>query len=626
MAHGLSDQFDVCEVGIKSDTEGEAAPSYERVSQNRVRVRIGRRQHDWDILLHNSGGTSKHCLGLEKLLSLHVLVGLPPKLLQHAIGALDMTEQDLGRFRWLARYFIHTNGALAEAGRLIGNFDLIVATDLETLPAALVLARESGAPVLYDAHEFWPYADLNFRHWEVEFWSAVERDLLAATDFRVTVSPQLARRMSEEYGHEFKAVPNCVSVHSAGAVDIEAALQGQVTREEVIFLFLGVFAPGRGIEDLIRCWAKVDPRARLVLRGPGGEFRSEMVELAGNLGLLDRSVSFPKAVQTSELIEAARQADVGVIPYAPSSINNLYCCPNKLSQYLAAGLPIVCNRTEFVKSVVEENDLGYCVDFNDANMLVQTINHITVSKEDIAKISRRAQQFFLDTFNWEQVSRDMYADLAATVGRKFTTKPRPDLDFSWIEQGREMRQVFEEGGSSLFADTQIQQLHESYSNEIARLNKHVIDQGESYLEELSRLKRHISDQNEIYLAETTRLNNYVNEQSERYSAAHQLYTSEIARLNAHIEKQSERYAAELQIYASRDERRAVDTTVEAMQQDQINLNSDGRAGWKRWCAEIARKLALSPVSRALARRIVGWLPNKVARRVKTGLVLLLDKR
>ena len=634
MAHGLSNQFDVCEVGINSDTEGEAAPSYERVSPNRVRVRIGRRRHDWDILLHNSDGTGKNCPGLEKLLSFHVLAGLPPKLLQHAIGALDMTEQDLGRFRWLARYFIHTNGALAEAGRLIGNFDLIVATDLETLPAALVLARESGALVLYDAHEFWPYADLNFRHWEVEFWSGVERDLLAATDFRVTVSPHLARRMSEEYGQEFTAVPNCVSVHSVGAVDVGAALQRQAVREEVNFLFLGVFAPGRGIEDLIRCWAKVDVRARLVLQGPENEFRREMVELARSLGLLDCGISFPKAVQTSELIEAARQADIGVIPYAASSINNLYCCPNKLSQYLAAGLPIVCNRTEFVKSVVEENELGYCVDFSNYDTLAQTIGHLAMSKEEIADMSRRAQQFFRDKFNWEHVSRDMYGDIAAAVGKKSTTKPRPALDFSWIEQGREMRQVFEEGGSSLFVDTQIQQLHETYSGEIARLNKHVIDQSESYLEELSRLKRHISSQNDIYLAETTRLNEYINEQSERFSTEHRIYTSEIARLTELIKEQGERYSAEQQIYGSRiarpsqyrDERCAGRTLIGTMQQDEINHDLNRRGGWKGWCAASARKLALSSVSRVLARRIVGWLPDKMARRVKTGLVLLLDRR
>jgi hypothetical protein len=130
------------------------------------------------------------------------------------------------------------------------------------------------------------------------------------------------------------------------------------------------------------------------------------------------------------------------------------------------------------------------------------------------------------------------------------------------------------------------------------------------------------------------LNDYINEQSERFSTEHRIYTSEIARLTELIKEQGERYSAEQQIYGSRiarpsqyrDERCAGGTLIGTMQQDEINHDLNRRGGWKGWCAASARKLALSSVSRVLARRIVGWLPDKMARRVKTGLVLLLDRR
>jgi glycosyltransferase involved in cell wall biosynthesis len=130
-------------------------------------------------------------------------------------------------------------------------------------------------------------------------------------------------------------------------------------RDEVLFIFIGGFIAGRGLEDLITAWSRVDKRARLLLQGPDGSFKTEMMELARSLGLFGDRILFPQAVETTELVSAARQADVGIIPYAASSINNRYCSPNKLSQYMAAGLPIVCNHDlEFVRSIVVENGLG----------------------------------------------------------------------------------------------------------------------------------------------------------------------------------------------------------------------------------------------------------------------------
>ena len=218
---------------------------------------------------------------------------------------------------------------------------MIVAADMGTLPVALALADEYGAKVLYDAHEFWPYSLMEFRHWEVEFWSAFDRNLAQCADLRVTVSPQLANVMAQEYGCDFLTVPNCVSRSSVPSLEIDAALQRFANRKRVLFIFLGGFNAGRGIEDLITAWAHVDPQALLLLQGPDNSFKSKMLELARSKGMLDSRIFFPPAVETSELMNAARQANVGIIPYAPSSINNRYCCPNKLSQYMAARLAII---------------------------------------------------------------------------------------------------------------------------------------------------------------------------------------------------------------------------------------------------------------------------------------------
>jgi hypothetical protein len=70
------------------------------------------------------------------------------------------------------------------------------------------------------------------------------------------------------------------------------------------------------------------------------------MELAGSLALGEERVSFPSAVSESELIATAAEADIGLIPYNSAYFIYRPCCPNKLSQYLAAGPPILSSHTE----------------------------------------------------------------------------------------------------------------------------------------------------------------------------------------------------------------------------------------------------------------------------------------
>jgi glycosyltransferase involved in cell wall biosynthesis len=436
MAEGLARDYLLCEIGTYRFNEHGAGPSLQRISDRRYRVRVERNRHDWDWVPPPYDGDGNVSAAARQLALLFMYARLPERALRRVIGAHDADAAVLERFRQLCTYFVNTNGALIEAARLIGSFDVIIAADLESLPAALILGGESKGPVVYDAHEYWPYSYHDFRHWETEFWSGLERALVKVAAIRVTVSPPLAALLSADYGCEFIAVPNCTTVAGAAAVDVQARLR-QRTGGETVFLYQGSFAPGRGIEHLISAWAQVASPARLLLRGPPSPFKREMEYLAQSLGLKGRRVVFPEPVTEDELIAAAGEADVGIIPYEPDSPNNKFSCPNKLSQYLAAGLPIITNELDFVQQVVLENRLGAVVGFRDAAKLAQTVERFS-DRDLLAEMSPRAQAFFQTTFHWEAVSAGLFRKIAAVVG----SHPRParaELDFSWIAAGRDMR-------------------------------------------------------------------------------------------------------------------------------------------------------------------------------------------
>jgi glycosyltransferase involved in cell wall biosynthesis len=461
-AEGLAADFDVCELGLYRVDAAAQAPSLERVSPRRSRVRVGGRFISWDILGPHVE-VDALTLGVRTIKNLFVAGQLPARSLAESVGATGAIQAGSDSLRWCCLYFARANSALIKAGRRIGGFDVIVAADLETLPAAVTLAEQFGVPLVYDAHEYWPYAFPKFQRWESEFWCGVEKSLIGRVALPLTVSPQLAAIMSDAYGVAFDCVPNCAPLGSETGIDLEAALAARAASEEVIFLYQGGIAPQRGLEKLVGAWGKVDKRAKLWVRGPDCPDKTALIEQARKMGLLDQSVFFPDAVGEAELITAAREADIGLIPYEPTSVNNRYCCPNKLSQYMAAGLPVICNRLDYVRSVVVDNEIGASVDFDDEAALVRTIDDYVAKRSAIPAMSRKSQEVFKSTFNWQSASRKVYGrirDLVREAGAKGT-----EFDFAWIDGPEPWRD------ETSFLEAEIVRLNKVYPEEIERLNK-----------------------------------------------------------------------------------------------------------------------------------------------------------
>jgi glycosyltransferase involved in cell wall biosynthesis len=404
----------VCQLGIAK----VSAPAIEEVDTDVVRIRVERGLHSNVWKRNFIYGSQSGSVAFDLMARLHCLSASPFSELVHLVGALVASEGELSTFRKRCGYLTETNSALLEASTDLGKFDLIVAADLETLPAALALKSIWSTPVIYDAHEFWPASFDGMPVWEGEWWGLVEASLVGETDLRLTVSEPLARHMSDEYGVPFHCAPNAARLEDQlPDAQIEALMSGRVDHDAPVFLFLGGFAKGRGIEWLINIWPKV-PRGVLVLQGPESIYRDQMIELARQKGVLNVSVHFPAPVREHELIVTAAAADVGVVPYEPSSLNNRWCCPNKLSQYLAAGLPILANATEYVGAVVRSNDVGLVVDFRNEAQLLDAISVLARDHAERLEIGRRSRATFQNAFNWESGSAKVREAAVALIDSK----------------------------------------------------------------------------------------------------------------------------------------------------------------------------------------------------------------
>ncbi len=374
--------------------------------------------------------------GRQMLAALADYAGMATPILKRKLGGEVAYSAEVDRFRQICEYMVNTNSALLNVIDKLGPPNLLVGVDLEALFAAVICGETSGAKVVFDAHEYWPYSYTDFQHWEIEFWSAMEGRLAALTDINIGVTPQLCKLMGHEYGVDFRPLPNAASSREGQIFGLDQAFSERLVSNPLRILYQGGFGRGRGLEEIIRAFALVKSEAQLIMRGPPNEYRDQMIDLARSLGMDESRISFPRAVAESELISTALQADIGLIPYNPVWFGYRYRCPNKLSQYAAAGLPILSSTTQFVADIVQKNNIGYVVDISNLEQVAAKIDELNSNRSELAEKGRQARRFFEEAFNWEGLSHDLFEDIMSL------TKDMPLRQADLDHFGRESEVAF----------------------------------------------------------------------------------------------------------------------------------------------------------------------------------------
>ncbi len=350
---------------------------------------------------HNTAGTA----ALQELAFLEAATALQGPEFRTLFSA-PASSQTIGDWWWHLRDILDITMTLVDTAAKMRGVHAIVASDLHALPAALILKALFDVPVLYDAHEYMPEMNLAAPEFQKQFFAEIETRLVQHTDFRQTVSPGLASIMSQEYGVAFDTVPNCEPAASA--------LEPDFTKggDRCVFLFLGLFAAGRGINLLIDAWPHTNENAILHLQGPDNDYKRQMVELARSSGLLDTRIFFPEPVAEDALIANAHKADVGLIPYEPIGTNHQHCCPNKMSQYMAAGIALLANSTNFVAETIAAAQCGVVVNFAQTQRLATAISDLALNPGRRQAFARAGNSYFRSTFNWNVQSESLKTHLA----------------------------------------------------------------------------------------------------------------------------------------------------------------------------------------------------------------------
>ena len=205
----------------------------------------------------------------------------------------------------------------------------------------------------------------------------------------ITVSDGIAERLQERYRLPVTptVVRNVSALCSAAAAACAARLG--VDPEAPLVLHQGAPAPGRGCEQLVAAAARLDGvRARVprrsgarLRRGAGAEIRAR--------GLGER-VSLLPSVPLDELLAYTAEADVGVTLLQDTCENHRLALPNKLFEYIAAGVPVVASALPETERVIRAYGVGWCVAPDDPEAVASTLSRAIAERDDVALRGRLA--------------------------------------------------------------------------------------------------------------------------------------------------------------------------------------------------------------------------------------------
>ncbi|MCL2654208.1 MAG: glycosyltransferase [Coriobacteriia bacterium] len=342
----------------------------------------------------------------------------------------------VGRFFWhLGNHFNPLNAQRLRTEwcrRLLEkvNPDLIHVVNVFSLEAVALFAEERAVPFIYEPYEYWP----EHLHSAIYGLDPALAQHLSDTEQRaapqaaqiITVSPLLGRWYREEWGARSVSI-----VYSAfGQASLEQRTDKQqkpaATKQSAALKVVhsGNLAKNRNVALLVEAIGMA-PGCQATIQGQGPELAALIAQVE-RLDLQD-SVDFLAPVPIDEVIASLGGFDLGFIGTDASTRQTNGALPNKLFDYLAAGLPPIAFKTSALADFPSIDECAVLVDPATPEALAEALNKLKADPRHRAALSAGAlaqRARYTDDVQREALTK-VYRAVLAQAGTT-ARRTRPD--------------------------------------------------------------------------------------------------------------------------------------------------------------------------------------------------------
>jgi glycosyltransferase involved in cell wall biosynthesis len=267
--------------------------------------------------------------------------------------------------------------------------DIYHAVDLDTLLAAFLASRRNRAPIIYEARELYTELEaLSGRTAVKNAWAALERRLIRRVSRVVTINDSIAEELSRRYGIAKPPVIRNVAPLPESLEPVDLHTTFDIPRDWRVLVYQGVLRRGQGLAFALEVMRHAEKMV-LIFIGDG-VIKPELMERAAALGLTEK-VRFAGRVESEKLLNYTAGADSGLLLMEDVALNNRLALPQKLFQYLVAGVPQIVSPMPEIASFVGREKTGIVVSLDNAEQAARDISEFLSNEAAVTESRARCR-------------------------------------------------------------------------------------------------------------------------------------------------------------------------------------------------------------------------------------------
>lgn len=267
--------------------------------------------------------------------------------------------------------------------------------DPELLTIALKL-KKNGKKVIFDAHEDLPkqvlskpYLNKVTAHIISFIVRYYEQYVCSSLDAIVAATPTIRDKFS-------KFCKKVIDINNYPLLGELTPLDKDWNNIENEVAYVGGISKIRGIEQVVNSLSLLNTSTKLNLVGSFGEKttyenaqKSEGWTNVNELGQLNRS----------EVKDILQRSVAGVVTFLPVP-NHIDAQPNKMFEYMSAGIPVIGSNYPLWKSIIEGNNCGICVNPDNPQEISAAIDVLISNKALAEKMGKNGIKAVNEKYNW----------------------------------------------------------------------------------------------------------------------------------------------------------------------------------------------------------------------------------
>ena len=258
------------------------------------------------------------------------------------------------------------------------------------------LVHKSGK-LIYDAHEL--ETEVNGSKGMLRWFSKIlERFCFRFVDEFIVVNHSIGRWYKQNYGvPRYTAiynVPNAFSQNHKLREKSPGYLRKKLGLDstELLCIYQGLLSQVRGVDEILSAFSSASSLYNIVFMG-SGPLESQIIKASNE----QANIHYHPPVEMKDVLSYTQDADIGIHIIKNTCLNHYYCLPNKIFEYLLAGVPFVVSNFPEMANIVHQTNAGWLTE-PDGSSLMHTIN--SIKPVDLQNKKTNAQQS-RTIFSWE---------------------------------------------------------------------------------------------------------------------------------------------------------------------------------------------------------------------------------